>query len=45
MIARKSQVAGEVVGGENPAEVLLTEMDNDTLLRFVQLDLRQAADV
>ena len=44
MIARKSQVAGEVIGGEDAGEVLLTEMDNDTLLRFVQLDLRQAAD-
>ncbi len=44
MIARKSQVAGEVIGGEDSGEVLLTEMDNDTLLRFVKLDLRQAAD-
>ncbi|HET6572267.1 MAG TPA: DEAD/DEAH box helicase [Fimbriiglobus sp.] len=44
MIARKSQVAREVVGGEDAGDVLLTEMDNDTLLRFVKLDLRQAAD-
>ena len=44
MIARKSQVAGEVIAGDASGEVLLTEMDNDTLLRFVKLDLRQAAD-
>jgi len=44
MIARKSRVAGEVIGGEDPGESLLTEMDNDTLLRFVKLDLHQAAD-
>ncbi|MBO0697350.1 MAG: DEAD/DEAH box helicase [Zavarzinella sp.] len=44
MISRKTQVAGEVIGGEDTGEVLLTEMDNDTLLRFVNLDLRQAAD-
>jgi superfamily II DNA or RNA helicase len=44
MIARKSQVAGEAIGGEDAGEVLLTEMDNDTLLRFVKLDLRQATD-
>ena len=42
MIARKSQVAGEAIGGEDSGEVLLTEMDNDTLLRFVKLDLHQA---
>jgi len=44
MIARKSRVAGEVIGGEDSGETLLTEMDNDTLLRFVKLDLHQAAD-
>ena len=44
MIARKSQVAGEAIGGEEAGEALLTEMDNDTLLRFVQLDLRQATE-
>jgi hypothetical protein len=44
MIARKSQVAGEAIGGEQAGEVLLTEMDNDTLLKFVKLDLRQAAE-
>jgi SNF2 family DNA or RNA helicase len=42
MIARKSQVAVEAIGGENSEEVLLTEMDNDTLLKFVKLDLQQA---
>jgi non-specific serine/threonine protein kinase len=44
MIARKSKVAGEAIGGENSGEALLTEMDNDTLLQFVKLDLRQAAE-
>lgn len=43
MIERKRQVAGEAVGGDEVGEALLTEMDNDTLLRFVQLDLRQVA--
>jgi SNF2-related domain/SNF2 Helicase protein/Helicase conserved C-terminal domain len=42
MITRKSQVAGEAIGGDDSGEVLLTEMDNDTLLRFVKLDLHQA---
>ena len=42
MIARKSQVAGEAIGEGDSGEVLLTEMDNDTLLRFVKLDLNQA---
>ena len=44
MIARKSHIAGEAIGGEASGEVLLTEMDNDTLLRFVKLDLHQATD-
>jgi superfamily II DNA or RNA helicase len=44
MIARKSQVAGEAIGEGEAGEVLLTEMDNDTLLKFVKLDLRQAAE-
>jgi non-specific serine/threonine protein kinase len=44
MIARKTRVAGEVIGGAEAGEALLTEMDNDTLLRFVKLDLRQATD-
>ena len=44
MIARKGQMAGEVIGGESSGEVLLTEMDNDTLMRFVKLDLQQAID-
>jgi superfamily II DNA or RNA helicase len=42
MITRKGQVAGEAIGGGDSGEVLLTEMDNDTLLRFVKLDLHQA---
>jgi hypothetical protein len=42
MIARKSQVASEAIGEGDSGEVLLTEMDNDTLLRFVKLDLNQA---
>jgi non-specific serine/threonine protein kinase len=42
MIARKSQMAGEAIGEGNSGEVLLTEMDNHTLLEFVRLDLRQA---
>ena len=44
MIARKSHIAGEAIGGEASGEVLLTEMDNDTLFRFVKLDLHQATD-
>jgi non-specific serine/threonine protein kinase len=44
MIARKSRVADEVVGGGGSGDVLLTEMDNDTLLKFVRLDLNRAAD-
>jgi non-specific serine/threonine protein kinase len=42
MIAQKSLVASEAIGGEGSGEVLLTEMDNDTLLKFVKLDLNQA---
>jgi non-specific serine/threonine protein kinase len=44
VIAQKRQVAGEVIGGEGAGEALLTEMDNDTLLRFVKLDLNQVAE-
>jgi non-specific serine/threonine protein kinase len=44
MIARKVQVAEEAIGGQESAEALLTEMDNDTLLNFVKLDLRQAIE-
>lgn len=44
MIAQKSQIAGEVIGSGEGAEVLLTEMDNATLMRFVQLDLHQATE-
>ena len=44
MIARKTQVAGEVIGGADSGDVLLTEMDNATLLKFVQLDLRTTSD-
>jgi non-specific serine/threonine protein kinase len=42
MIASKSQIAAEAIGGAEPGEILLTEMDNDTLLRFVKLDLHKA---
>ncbi len=44
MIAQKEQVAKEAIGGAEAGEVLLTEMDNDTLLKFVKLDLQQAID-
>lgn len=44
MIASKSRIAGELVG-DGSGEMLLTEMDNDTLLRFVALDLARAAEV
>ncbi len=44
MIERKSQVAGDVFGGKDAGEVLLTEMDDDTLMDFVKLDLRRATD-
>lgn len=44
MISRKRLVAEEAIGGEDSGEVLLTEMDNDTLLRFVKLDLHQAIE-
>ena len=33
-----------ILGLIDSGEVLLTEMDNDTLLRFVKLDLHQATD-
>ena len=44
MITRKTRVADEAIGGKGSAEVLLTEMDDATLLRFVKLDLNQAID-
>ena len=44
MILRKTQVADEAIGGNESGEVLLTEMDDDTLLQFVKLDLQQAID-
>ena len=44
MIGRKSQVAGEIFGGKDSGEVLLTEMDDATLMEFVKLDLRRASD-
>jgi SNF2-related domain/SNF2 Helicase protein/Helicase conserved C-terminal domain len=44
MITQKSQIAGEAIGEGEAGEALLTEMDNDTLLRYVKLDLRQATD-
>jgi superfamily II DNA or RNA helicase len=42
MIAKKSEVANEVIGGDGAGEVLLTEMDNATLLDFVKLDWQDA---
>jgi hypothetical protein len=45
MIAQKRQVASEAIGEGEAGETLLTEMDNDTLLRFVKLDLQRAADM
>ena len=44
MIEQKKQTAGEILGGDDSAEVLLTEMDDATLLEFVKLDLRRATD-
>ena len=44
MIMRKTQVADEAIGGKDSAEVLLTEMDDASLLQFVKLDLHQAID-
>ena len=44
MIARKTQVAGEVIGETDSVETLLTEMDNDTIKNLVKLDLRQASE-
>ena len=44
MISGKRRVAGDVVGGDDAGETLLTEMDDDTLLKFVKLDLPRAAD-
>jgi SNF2 family DNA or RNA helicase len=40
MIREKSRLASDVIGEQSPgAEALMTEWDNDTLLRFVKLDL------
>jgi non-specific serine/threonine protein kinase len=44
MITRKTQVADDAIGDKDSAEILLTEMDDDTLLRFVKLDLHQVVD-
>jgi superfamily II DNA or RNA helicase len=44
MIDRKRQVAEDAIGEHATGETLLTEMDNDTLLKFVKLDLHQATD-
>jgi non-specific serine/threonine protein kinase len=44
MIASKGRVATEVIGGEGSGEALLTEMDDDTLMNFVRLDINQAVD-
>lgn len=42
MIAAKRKVASEVIGDGATGESLLTEMDNDTLMKFVKLDLAHA---
>ncbi len=44
LIAGKRRVAGEVIGGGEAGEFLLTEMDNDTLMKFVKLDLAHASE-
>ena len=44
MISSKSQIAGEVLGQDAAGEMLLTEMDNATLMNFVRLDFHQATD-
>lgn len=44
MIAEKRQVASEVIGDGASGESLLTEMDNDTLMKFVKLDLTHATE-
>jgi len=44
MIASKRHAADEVIGQGNAGEVLLTEMDNDSLMRLVKLDLNQTLD-
>jgi non-specific serine/threonine protein kinase len=44
MITQKTHVAEEAIGGDASGEILLTEMDNATLLNFVRLDLHQAVD-
>ena len=44
MIARKNQVAGEVFAEGDTGETLLTAMDDDTLMKFVKLDLRRATE-
>lgn len=44
MIAAKRQVASEVIDDNATGESLLTEMDNDTLMKFVKLDLAHATE-
>ena len=44
MITSKSQVAGDVMGEDGAGEMLLTEMDNATLMKFVKLDLQKATE-
>ena len=39
----KKALAESVLGAEGGPELLLTEMNNDELLRFVGLDLKSAA--
>lgn len=42
LIEEKKTLASELLGRESGADALLTEMDDDALLRFVSLDLHSA---
>lgn len=44
MINQKKTVATHVIGKDQSAELLLTEMDNATLMKWVALDLNQLAE-
>ena len=44
MIAAKSGLSRDLLDSDTGAETLLTEMDNDQLLRFVSLDIKKAME-
>ena len=44
MITSKRQVAGEIFNEAGAGEMLLTEMDDATLMEFVKLDIRRATE-